>query len=496
MSMVVEAHPFLKMDRDALHALMDEDAQRLAHAAEELQHAVDHARTLDALWSDPKPEERSAADRAAMRAAWWGVVEPLMEVEGIKHRYKGWFAANYVLHATVHARAYARTYASLCAEVAGGQTFMALVQNNPRAQVVLDEAVPEAGLPQGVFATLREKLARTRHLSYVPVGAAWWTAWIHPRLQQQGLDAQLKALVGRWRDRALAVLDAGALPRAVSNHAQMLAHDAFAAWLPIQTEFSAFAGDVRFVPEDRRLITDAQVAELRTRLLPGDILVERRNWYLSNVGLPGFWPHSVLYAGTPAEISAALDADPQVQQAYGVFSQAMAKSHPEAWSALGAKDGEGHVQVTLEAVGAGVLSRSLEHSAGADYAAAMRPRLPPLEVAYALDQALSFFGRPYDFDFDFATDDRLVCSEFVMKSYRAGKGRTGLTVPFSNVAGRNVVAPTDMVKAFARERGQPDRQFDFVAFLEGLETRNAAHWADEEAFAASANRPKWDLAQH
>ena len=76
----------------------------------------------------------------------------------------------------------------------------------------------------------------------------------------------------------------------------------------------------------------------------------------------------------------------------------------------------------IEAVSEGVMSASLEHSCAADYVAALRPRVAPLLRARAIERALRYWGRPYDFNFDFATDDQVVCSELVVKAYESGPG--------------------------------------------------------------------------
>jgi hypothetical protein len=392
--------------------------------------------------------------------------------------------------------AYGLNFAALCAQVHGGQTLLSFVAGHRRVQTLFDEAMPEYGLPSGTFTAVRERLARVRDESFLAIGDEWYEDWIQEHLRGEQPRRGVGALVTAQRERASSWIGARATIATVENKSELVRSLAFEQWMPVQREAAEWFGDTRVVPAERRLISDAQLEELAGTLRPGDIIVERRNWYLSNIGLPGFWPHAALYVGTQAQMRELLDHDPAVREVYGAFTEHLAREHPEAWRAFGQRDHEGHPHVVLEAVSEGVVAASLEHSCGADYVAAMRPRLSPVETARAIERAFSYFGRPYDFNFDFATDDEVVCSELVMKAYEGtpdGAGR--VEVPAIEVAGRTTIPPTEIVRTFARELERDDRQLDFVAFLDGRERTDHAVAGTAASLAASAERPKWDVLQ-
>jgi hypothetical protein len=330
----------------------------------------------------------------------------------------------------------------------------------------------------------------------VTTGRSWYETWIEKHLGDGGMNAELSILVKKRHERVKEVLGSKATADAARNATDAMKGEAFRRFFPMQKAVAEWMGDTRVVPQERRLISDAQIVEMKKSLRPGDIIVERRNWYLSNIGLPGFWPHAALYLGTAEDIRRTFDEDPETRARFGVFSEHLREKRKMAFAAFGERDEQGHAKSVLEAVSEGVIASSLEHSCGADYVAAMRPRMPLVEIAAAIDRALAFYGRPYDFNFDFGTDDQIVCSELVLKAFEPSTEKgPGLRVPFITVVGKRVGPPTELVRRFAAERGRDDRQLDFVYFLDGREKERRAVVADAEALAKSADRPKWDIAQ-
>ena len=258
-------------------------------------------------------------------------------------------------------------------------------------------------------------------------------------------------------------------------------------------------GDTKVYRSDRNLIAPEQAQTIGSRLEPGDILLERREWYLSNIGLPGYWPHAALYIGTPEErqhyfntpeIHAWLATEKLAPKDFDALLLAL---EPRAYAEAITADHAGHAPCLLEAMSEGVCFTTLEHSAGCDALAVLRPRNSKVEKARAILRAFHYSGRPYDFDFDFATDATLVCTELVYKAYEPATGFTGIRLEPIEMLGRKVLPANEITRQFDAECGQPNQQFDFVLFLDGSEDSALAAERTVEDFRQSWHRPKWHI---
>lgn len=470
------------------------DAARLERLLPLLDNATRRLETLEPRLTNAKTGELSAAERAQLREAWWQVFEPILAIDELKGRYAGWYGLDYLKYARLHARGFALSFAALCAQVDAGLRLLAALEKKQLLPVLFDEAMPELGLPARTFSGLRQHLGRARDLLLVPLGNEWYERWISAHLT---LDSTLTPLVKLLeplrqsaRTRVLTPTVTG-----VENKLDTIKSVLFERWFPLQKNLATWAGDTRVTELDRRLISDVQLLAFKAKLEPGDIILERRNWYLSNIGLPGFWPHAALFIGTQSQIVQALGDDIEVKRAFGDLGAHFAKVYPKAWASLAERDHAGHEHCVIEAISEGVSSASIEHSCAADYVAALRPRVTPLMRARAIERTLSYWGRPYDFNFDFATDDQVVCSELVVKAYESSPDLAGLSVPYVELVGRRAVPPTEIARHFRDHLGKPDQQLDFVYFLEGREREHEAVVANAEALATTCERPKWDIVQ-
>jgi hypothetical protein len=278
----------------------------------------------------------------------------------------------------------------------------------------------------------------------------------------------------------------------VDNPLTLFETKAFSAWFPLQKAVANGLGDIR-VRDRPYFVALDQLEALRPKLEPMDVLLERRNWYLTNIGLPGFWPHAALYVGNVETLDRYFDEE-VVSKKTGrpKLSEYLREEAPDVWAALDKRDAHGDEMSVLEAIGEGVVFQSFEHSGNADYLAALRPALNPEQKLEALLRAFTHHQKPYDFDFDFVTDNTIVCSELVYKSLQ---GVGSLHFDLHPSAWRVLLTPNQIARKFDQEFGNEDPTFSFVAFFEGSESDQRAHERDAVALRESWRRPKWDIAQ-
>jgi hypothetical protein len=206
-----------------------------------------------------------------------------------------------------------------------------------------------------------------------------------------------------------------------------------------------------------------------------------------------------LYIGTAAERSAFFQ-DPETREwlakqeprAAGL-EEFLSARYPDSYAKSLAAQEQDHRPRVIEAISAGVSFTTLEHSAYCDSLAVLRPRLPKADRAQAIVRAFHYAGRPYDFDFDFSTDAKLVCTELVFKSYEPAAGMKGLQFPLIEMLGRKVMPANELAKQFDAQFETPELQYDLILFLDGNERQKRASEASVADFRATWKRPKWHV---
>jgi hypothetical protein len=280
------------------------------------------------------------------------------------------------------------------------------------------------------------------------------------------------------------------LPRAVKNASRL--------WPSIWKGIVRWTGNTRIRRINSYFITPEHQAYMDNHLKPGDIIIVRKNWFLSNIFLPGFWSHAVLYLGEPAKLHAYFDTS-DIRAYFSTvtgsslsFVQYLKTFYPSQWETYANGTSAEPYRVT-EAVCDGVIFNTLGGVTG-DYAAVLRPCLGKLAKAQAVVEAFSHVGKPYDYDFNFTTDHTLVCTELVWRSYLSANGKDGLNLPLVRIIGRPTFPANELARLYAQTRKSPQAQLDFVLFFDALEGSRTAILSSEEEFCKTYMRSKWDFA--
>lgn len=369
--------------------------------------------------------------------------------------------------------------------------FIDSADKDPSLDTLLNDAIPDAGLPKDSYYHFKSRFLRR------DLGATLDSLRTAHKQLAENAPPRLRAAMDEDA-AAIAKISREKLEQLNANESSYrLKKVALRAWFPLQAGVSEWMGDTKVIEHARSRVSEAQIREMPKRLQPGDIFLARREWYISNLGVPGFWPHSGMYIGTPGERRTFFD-DPEVKAwvqqrggEKGDFEALLRATYPSAYAKSLKPHEHGHVTRVIEVVSEGAVFSSIEHAADTDSLVMLRPRLSRKEKAVALFRAFGYHGRPYDFDFDFLTDSTLLCSELLYKSYEPSDGYRGLKFHVREIHGRLLTPANDIARQFDVEFGTPAQQLDLVFFLDGYKRGASAVEASAEEFRNSHKRAKW-----
>lgn len=456
-----------------LSGMVATDEQTLVSAMTSLRELEARAAQLQAGFLSGRRNFYNQADSDAIRQAMLSYLSCRTTLLGLVWKYQ---RQAEIGEERLRTRAFLLQLAAASAISDSSLKLVTRFDSSPDSVRKLNEPDASWGLPSGMFDMVKRNLLQTQAREFMNDSLSDYRT-AEKTFDRLGLAAvppydgfhEIIRKHAESRDERLALLATGGLTEPIKEAGRITKALTYHG----QAFVSTWLGSTRFrQPRDGQLmIHDTQLAEFRAKLKPGDILIERQNWFLSRALMPGYWAHAALYVGTTNDlVRLGLDRDPRVLA---------------WWKDYADRDAKGHEHLILEAVPEGVRMTTLEHCIGvADSAAVLRPRVGDQEVREAIGRGFSHLGKRYDFDFDFFSSDKLVCTELVFRCYDGA-----VQFPLVEVMGRKTLPPTELVRKFVNERGSTNAQLECVCFLDGDERVGKAAFRPEEIFVTTLDRP-------
>jgi len=274
---------------------------------------------------------------------------------------------------------------------------ISLAKERPVVWAKLDEAEPRFGLPRKSFTQIYRSFSSPARMLRYQYGLKYYEEHrtsIHEALQQGDMAKMIP-----WLEEEEPYFEPkkNALwTRALNYRLYSLSRRTSSGYTKVMFHLFRLSGSAiaemkqPFIKPRgaQKRVTAETIQESKRHLKPGDVIITRHDDALSNLFLPGFWPHAALYIGCPKD-----------RETLGVSNR-----------------GDNAITV-LEAKKDGVKFRPLSETLAVDAFVVLRPKVTPTELKQALTRALTHEGKLYDFLFDFRKAERLACTEVVYRSF-------------------------------------------------------------------------------
>ena len=308
-----------------------------------------------------------------------------------------------------------------------------VAEDRPLVRRKLNEPAPEFGIEEGTYDAIQQSLLSARHAWHLYHAIQFYDEHekAYRQLAKKGPLAPVVAIIERLREQVDVAVTQFARAKLRTRSDQWLRQLGRGTILRplygLQKLVASLMADRYVRPGHSPQIPKPITNRFQQLLQPGDVLLVRKEYAVTNYFLPGYWPHVALYLGSLDELR-TLDFPTRLKG-------------EERWDRLQEKFTP-EVGFVLESMKDGVHFRSLQSPFASDSVAVIRPRMARDELVTAIARGVGHEGKPYDFDFDFFRSDRLVCTEVV---YRAYEGVGAMRFQLTQRAGRLNLSGNDLI---------------------------------------------------
>ncbi len=467
-----------ELDEAELAAAVDVDLAQLAYLLDKVERVTEAVTESGIETTEGKG--LSAEDDERLRTLWARFVETAFELEILKARYRAFYSVNPITRPLVHARCFLVAYGAYVAEYRAGMLLTHWIGDDDTLQTALNEANPRFDLPADTLLRMKRRSVHPDTIVRLNAGRAYLKL-MKDRLSEERVYPRVRGYLRDVDDMLESNPDVF-----IDNPLDYLERRAFDLWFPIQKNLTVGISALHLPLRDH-FVGPEELQAAAARLEPGDILLARREWHLTNLGIPGYWTHAALYCGTLEAMDAYFEGVPELEGARA--SEYLRAEDPAAHARLSSPDEAGYAMAVMEAVTAGVKVSSLEKAGSSDALGVVRPNVGRFDKLRAILEASRHLGKPYDYNFDLATDNELVCSELIYKAYQR---IDGVDLEPEELNGRLLLSPNAICEKFDAEYDAPGRQLEHALFLDGVDV---GHVEDRGAaeLRQSWRRPKWHI---
>lgn len=478
-----------------VHRTVNEEVNKSLELIKELELVMNEIQTSKSLFSF-NIQNMSLAHKQSILDKWVRYVRCYNGLNEIRRKYKNKFTLIPTEDSHTKFKNVLLIYASTIAIRKNSVLLANIIDKNKYLESMLNESRPQYNINKKQYYYITQEITEISHMISLFRNKHYFDFMVnYYKVYGYERDESERKLLEYASYNYLNVI------KLVRNHRDIVFNNiidffgknAFDFWFPFQKWIAISITGVDYSSRKEKYVSNEDINIIKEELLPGDILLKRNNYQLTNIGLPGFWTHSGIYIGCLEELDKYFK-DIQLGDCLCV-SEYVKVIYPKVYDSLLLK-GENNSEYIIEVIADGVVINPLNAIAKVDYFSALRPKLPKEDKLKALFTAFEYLGKAYDYNFDIMTDNSLFCSELIYKSYLCSSNKKGIKFNLEPKAGRLLLSPNSFIKKFDLEFNSGNEEFDFVLFYDGSESERKAIRKSANDLKITWKLSNWIMIKH